>query len=340
MTALLRMAAVVTLLAGAPALSQVVTYEASSFPEEQGWTRSTFCTPERSLTDGVFHQHVEPPECADPPSGDRDSYTRLIPEFDGARSFFVEWRLAVDGEASEIPWGAPTVLVAGNLGPVTYWFAVAGDQVKFVQDAFTVILFVEIARDEPHTYRLEVYDDQLYAWYIDGDLIHADTPGGHYPADTPRLSWRAKSAFLESSTQWDYIRYGTIAEPGGGDIDSSGEVNSYDLYFFQECLFGPGGSWPGCAWADMDGSGNVDCTDWELFKEAWTDPLDPPCFLECDDLPAADLNCDGNVGPFDLATLLGSWGPCPDPPANCPPDLNGDGNVGAADLAILLANWG
>ncbi len=336
--ATLRTTTAVLVLAGsAPALSQVVTFEPSSFPDEQGWTRSTFCTPERSLADGWFHQHVEPPECADPPSGDRDSYTRLITEFDGAPSFFVEWRLRVDGEASEIIWGGPTVLVAGSLGPVTYWFAVARDQVKFVQDAFTVILFVEVAPDTPHTYRLEVIDDQLYLWYIDGQLVHSGTPGGPYPAHTPRLSWQAKSAFLESSADWRYIHYGVIPE-NAGDFNSDGEVDSYDLYFFQECLLGPGGSWPGCAWADMDSSGGVDCDDWFLFLAAWTDPADPPGIPECAIPPDFDGN--GQVGAFDLAILLGSWGPCPEPPANCPADLDGDGNVYAFDLAILLGSWG
>ena len=50
----------------------------------------------------------------------------------------------------------------------------------------------------------------------------------------------------------------------------------------------------------------------------------------------ADFNGDGIVGPFDLATLLGNWGPNPGHPA----DLDGDGVVGPFDLAILLGNWG
>jgi hypothetical protein len=50
----------------------------------------------------------------------------------------------------------------------------------------------------------------------------------------------------------------------------------------------------------------------------------------------ADLNCDGPVGPADLAQLLASWGPC----ANCAADFNHDGNVGPFDLAQLLSNWG
>ncbi|MCH8851835.1 MAG: hypothetical protein IID41_04205 [Planctomycetes bacterium] len=50
----------------------------------------------------------------------------------------------------------------------------------------------------------------------------------------------------------------------------------------------------------------------------------------------ADLDGDGDVGAFDLANLLGSWGPNVGHPA----DLTGDGSVGAEDLAILLGSWG
>ena len=50
----------------------------------------------------------------------------------------------------------------------------------------------------------------------------------------------------------------------------------------------------------------------------------------------ADFNGDGIVGPFDLANLLGAWGPC----AGCPEDLDGDGTVGPFDLAVLLGAWG
>ena len=50
----------------------------------------------------------------------------------------------------------------------------------------------------------------------------------------------------------------------------------------------------------------------------------------------ADLDDEGTVGPADLATLLGAWGPC----AGCPADLNNDDDVNAADLATLLGTWG
>ena len=68
------------------------------------------------------------------------------------------------------------------------------------------------------------------------------------------------------------------------------------------------------------------------------------------ELPCAeDFNADGEVGPFDLAILLGAWGPCEedceplDPPApacTCAVDLSGDCAVGPFDLALLLGNWG
>lgn len=59
---------------------------------------------------------------------------------------------------------------------------------------------------------------------------------------------------------------------------------------------------------------------------------------ECDCAPP-DLDCNGSVNAFDLALLLGNWGPC-QKGEPCPADLNGDGTVNAADLAILLGSWG
>lgn len=52
---------------------------------------------------------------------------------------------------------------------------------------------------------------------------------------------------------------------------------------------------------------------------------------DCDE----DLDGDGIVGSANLLVLLGSWGPCPDPPDACPSDLNGDGSVGILDLLLL-----
>ena len=60
--------------------------------------------------------------------------------------------------------------------------------------------------------------------------------------------------------------------------------------------------------------------------------LECPGPVEC----PADLDGNAQVGPFDLALLLGNWGAC----AGCPADLDGNGEVGPLDLALLLDTWG
>ena len=53
-----------------------------------------------------------------------------------------------------------------------------------------------------------------------------------------------------------------------------------------------------------------------------------------------DSTGDGYVGPFDLAILLGAWGPLDvGAPERCL-DADGDGMIGPFDLAHLLGNWG
>ena len=60
----------------------------------------------------------------------------------------------------------------------------------------------------------------------------------------------------------------------------------------------------------------------------------------------ADLDGNGNVGAFDLALLLGAWGPCAepcepgDPSTTCAADLDGNCQIEAFDLALLLGTWG
>lgn len=50
----------------------------------------------------------------------------------------------------------------------------------------------------------------------------------------------------------------------------------------------------------------------------------------------ADFDCDGSVAGPDLASLLGSWGLCPE----CEADFDDDGEINAFDLAFLLGSWG
>ena len=52
----------------------------------------------------------------------------------------------------------------------------------------------------------------------------------------------------------------------------------------------------------------------------------------------ADFNGDGEISGFDIAYILGWWGPCQSD--DCPFDLDGDGIVGSSDLGLLMTGWG
>ena len=63
--------------------------------------------------------------------------------------------------------------------------------------------------------------------------------------------------------------------------------------------------------------------------------------IDCGAAPCdSDLDGDGSVGAFDLALLLGSWGPYEPCPPFGPADFNQDCGVNASDLAQLLGAWG
>ena len=84
--------------------------------------------------------------------------------------------------------------------------------------------------------------------------MNAGKPEGADAHLSSSSSWRAKAWYRESTTQWDYIRYGTIPEPGSGDFDSDADVDLDDYYFFQDCVTEPNtDAGPGCVWADFDG---------------------------------------------------------------------------------------
>ncbi len=260
---------------------QVVTYEGQSFLDEQGWQRSPFCEPERWIDDGWLVQRVEPPipECGQPPYGDWDSYRRSIAEFNDAEAFFLEWRLLSDGERSEFPGAAPAVMAAASYGDVRYNFTLARDQVKFLRDPDLPSHFVDIAPDVIHTHRLELYADQLYVWYIDGEVVESGVPEGHYPSFRPEVIWHVASWWLTNQTFLDYIRYGRIPDDGSSDFDSDEDVDLSDARYFAECLDvgwggGAGGpdadAGPGCRWADADGDTDVDLSDFAAFQNRFT----------------------------------------------------------------------
>ena len=256
-------------LSGAQVRAAVIAYEGDGFPEQMApaWERSTYCSPVRWIEQSWLIQQLDAPgECNPPPGGDLDRYLASLAPFTNAPSFFVEWRIQTDGDRSEIPFTAPSSLVLGGSGPVGYHFTIARDQIRFIRDNFAPVLYIEIAPDQAHTYRLELYGITAYAWYVDGDMIDSGVPEGQFPsAVSDVLSMRAKSQSLPNTTRWDYIRFGSIPQPASGDFDSSGAVDANDVYFFLDCLLGPDSAGPGCRWADMNNDGTVNGGDVQLF---------------------------------------------------------------------------
>lgn len=275
----IRIIATCLLLDGAvaPAYSQVASWEGTSFPETEGWDRSVFCTPERWIEGTWFWQALAAGDCAPPPDGDRDSYRRSLEPLNGVPQFFLEFRVQTNGDRSEIPGAAPTVVAMGNFFGVVYHVTVSRDLVKFLRDVDLPIWFIEIEPNVPHTYRIELNSDR-YAFYIDAYLIDEGVPEGPFPAHDSVITWRGKSWYLPCENAWDYIRYGVIPVDGSGDYDSDGTVTLDDFYFFHECLNndrpgiqgGPGNdAGPGCRFADFDSDGDVDLLDFAEFQKLY-----------------------------------------------------------------------
>ncbi|MCH9002544.1 MAG: hypothetical protein IIC02_08215, partial [Planctomycetes bacterium] len=212
---------------------------------------------------------------------------RTIDEFNGSPTFFHEYRVETDGDRSEIPGGAPTVLAFGNNFGVHYNATVSRDQIKLFRDVLEPILFFDLTPGVPHTIRLELFNDPppaTYRWYVDGVIFDEGLAEGAFPADDARITWRGKSWFLPCENRWQYIRYGLIPADGSGDFHSDGEVDSDDQYFFEECLDNSGenvDAGPGCRWADFDGDSDVDCDDWDAFETAWTGAGNPTVPVAC-----------------------------------------------------------
>ena len=264
------------------AYGKVETYEANVLPEQADWERVGSFDTDRWIDDGWFFQHVELGVWGPPPIGEADFCRRPIPEFAGERVFFVEWRVETDAPSSDIDPrvnGTPVVLSASGDGNALYHFTITDGRVRMLRDTTLPLVYVDVAPSVPHTYRLELYWDELYAWYIDGELIDTGIPYGEYPRTDSRITWGAQYYLQEHTTRWDYVRYGRIPVDASGDFDSDESVDLGDFYFFHECLTnrrlgingGPDNdAGPGCRFADFDSDSDVDLRDVADLQNTFT----------------------------------------------------------------------
>jgi hypothetical protein len=258
----------------APLNAQVVSSELFSDPVSEGWPLFNQYCAETWLKEGWYYQRFDPETCPTGTNGAQDAYVRPITEFNGEPEFFLEFRVQTDGDRSEIPRGAPTVLAMGNFFGVVYHITVSRDLVKFSGHLYLPGLFIEIEPGVAHTFRIELYPDR-YDFYIDGNVADEGAPDGPFPAHDARISWVGSSWDLAADNAWDYIRYGVLPLDGTGDYDSDGVVTLDDFYFFHECLSnrrpgingGPGmDAGPGCRFADFNADSSTDLLDFAAMQ--------------------------------------------------------------------------
>ena len=230
------------------------------------------------------------------------------------------------------PLGSPTCNSSQDLELVNCTFYNNGSAIKTDRDVTlkSALIWAGTGVDAPGTC------DASYS-NIEGGVPSActDVAGniGELPAHEPTFSNLAGPDDIAGTSDDDFRT--TSGSPGndagqnadvppGVDKDLSGSPRFVDDGGAEDCEFFPG---------TCGSSPIVDMGAYE-FQDCGTCPWDlgPP---------GPNLN----VGPEDLAFLLGNWGPIPmdpDPRILCldigPPGPNG--NIGPEDLAMLLGNWG
>jgi hypothetical protein len=195
-----------------PAGAYYVAWEGDCLPEEAGWTRQwgdevgqyhgTGAV--RTIQDGVmtmdslYDMHV----C------DGSILHRSFNPAPG-EMFFLEWRLAVD-QVTGIA-GIPTDPGVGFESDDHYGVGFTYG-VDFVEGAYDDNLHISITPGEFHDYRLTSWDLRTYDFFIDGACVY----NGWFLPNTgaSRLAWGDDAQGYASLHRWDYVRVGTVPEPG------------------------------------------------------------------------------------------------------------------------------
>jgi len=190
---------------------QIVSYECNSFPEQFGFERvKRPAPPDRWLEDGLFFLHCEvvyPERC----EGEDEFYRWNLKAFSGVPRFFVQWRVITDGPRSEIPDVAPASMVASGQRGIRYHFTIARDRMRFLPDVRFPV-WADIEPDVPHEYILQIYGEHWFEWTIDDKVIGVGVPPRTYPTEDSFIKWGARAACHDSTTAYDYVRFGVPEE--------------------------------------------------------------------------------------------------------------------------------
>jgi hypothetical protein len=193
-----------------------VSYEGYGLPEEMGFTRVTQYDPERWTEEGFFYQQIDVGGgTGQPYDGDYDDYRWPLSSYVGA-PFFAEWRVETNAPDSEVDWHNGGAFVVAYGGGVNYHFNMAAGLARILRGYPYPTQYFEIEPGVPHTYRLEVYGGDYFELRIDGAIMDAGEPEDVFPTPTAEIFFGARYYQSEHTTQWDYVRFGTIPEPATG----------------------------------------------------------------------------------------------------------------------------
>jgi hypothetical protein len=191
----------------------LVAYEGDDFPESSGWTRLGTFDAERALDAGIFTQHVELGVWAPGPIGETDVYRRSLEAFVGVDAFFIEWRVETDAPGSILDLSGTPVAASAFGNSANYHITITNNRVLLNRSNLLPLVYANITPGMAHTYRLELIGDVSYSLIIDGHIIDSGTPEGRFTNPESFLLWGAQRHSFDTTTQWDYIRYGVIPEP-------------------------------------------------------------------------------------------------------------------------------
>jgi len=295
-------------LVAVPVHASVNSSEFASDPVSEGWTQVLqFCEPIVETSGSLYIQNLNMDACPKAGEGAQDAFRREIEDYNGSAAWYLEFRVRTTGDSEDIIFGAPIALSAANSFGVLYHITVADDQLQLIRDLGLPILLIDLEPGIPHTIRLELEENPIpsYSWYINGYLVDNGSAEGGFPADNSTITWRGRAAQFPTTNHWHYIRYGDIPVDASGDFDSDGEVDDFEVFYFDECLSESGAgvdAGPGCRWADMDGDTDVDCDDFDLFADAWTAPGGPPPLIPC--VAGGGIPATSHWGAIIMATIL------------------------------------
>jgi len=186
----------------------VIQFNGDVPPQQAGWTPLLHGSPEIEINSGVLTQIFDAP-------GDQAFYNRSIGEFAGAPTFFAEWRMQTDAPASLLDtFQIPTGFVLSGNG-IFYHFVFSDTEALFLRFDLSFDRY-PIEPGIMHTYRIELFGEDLYRFLVDGSLVDSGVPDGPYPTIASEIIWGGEFDVPGHTDHWDYVTYGAIPEPATG----------------------------------------------------------------------------------------------------------------------------